>query len=87
MSDQQWHLSKSVPVSIILAVLVQTITLVWFIAGLDATVAQNSRDLTRHETRIGVLETVVQGQSVSLARMDANIQAIREIVERQARLP
>lgn len=86
-SDQQWHLSKSVPVSIILAVLVQTVTLVWFLAGLDAAVGQNSRELARHDARIEVLETVVQGQSVSIARMDANIQAIREIVERQARMP
>ena len=85
MSDQHWHLSKSVPLSIIFAVIAQTITLVWFIAGLDATVGQHGRDLARQEARIEVLETIVQGQSVSIARMDANIQAIREIVERQVR--
>lgn len=81
MSDEPWHLSKSVPLSIILAVIAQTVTLVWFIAGLDASVTQNSRDLARHEARLEVLETIVQGQAISIARMDANIQAIREIVE------
>lgn len=81
MSDEPWHLSKSVPLSIILAVIAQTVTLVWFIAGLDASVTQNTRDLARHEARLEVLETIVQGQAISIARMDANIQAIREIVE------
>lgn len=87
MSEDQWHLSKSVPLSIIFAVVAQTLTLVWFIAGLDASVAQNARELARHESRIEVLEISVQTQSIAVARMDANIQAIREIVERQARLP
>lgn len=85
MSQDQWHLSKSVPLSIIFAVITQTVTLVWFIAGLDATVDQNARELARHEARIEVLELSVQSQSVAIARMDANIQAIREIVERQTK--
>ena len=85
MSNEPWHLSKSVPLSIILAVVAQTITLVWFIAGLDAAIGQNTRDIVRHETRLETLETIVQGQSVSMARMDENIQAIRDIVENLAR--
>ena len=87
MSNEPWHLSKSVPLSIIFAVVAQTITLVWFIAGLDAAIGQNTRDIVRHETRLETLETIVQGQSVSMARMDENIQAIRDIVESMARNP
>jgi cell division protein FtsB len=87
MSNEQWHLSKSVPLSIIVAVVLQTITLVWFIAGLDASVAQNTRDLVRQETRISTLEASVQSQALSIARMDENIQAIRDIVESLARGP
>ena len=87
MSNEPWHLSKSVPLSIIFAVVAQTITLVWFIAGLDAAIGQNARDIVRHETRLETLETIVQGQSVSMARMDENIQAIRDIVESMARNP
>lgn len=82
---QQWHLSKSVPLSIILAVIAQTVTLVWFIAGLDAATAQNAREISRHESRIEALEVSVQSQSVSIARMDENIQAIRDIVEQISR--
>jgi cell division protein FtsB len=81
MTNEQWHLSKSVPISIIGAVVVQTITIVWFIANLNANVQINTRDLARHETRIETLEASVQAQAVSMARMDENIQAIRDMVE------
>ena len=81
MTNEQWHLSKSVPISIIGAVVVQTITIVWFIANLNANVQINTRDLARHETRIETLEASVKAQAVSMARMDENIQAIRDMVE------
>ena len=85
MSNEPWHLSKSVPLSIIFAVIAQTVTLVWFIAGLNASIDQNSRDLVRHETRIEAIEASAQSQAVSLARMDENIQAIRSMLEQMPR--
>ena len=85
MSNEPWHLSKSVPLSIIFAVIAQTVTLVWFIAGLNANITQNSRDIVRHETRIEALETSVQNQAIAVARMDENIQAIRQMLEQMAR--
>jgi len=44
MNSEPWHLSKSVPLSIIFAVIVQTVTLVWFIAGLNASIENNARE-------------------------------------------
>ena len=85
MTNEQWHLSKSVPISIIGAVVVQTVTIVWFIANLNANVQINTRDLARHEPRIETLEARVQAQAVSMARMDENIQAIRDMVEQLTR--
>ena len=82
MANEQWHLSKSVPLSIIFAVAVQTVMLVWFIAGLNANIETNSREIIRHETRINSLEQVVQSQALTLARMDENIKAIRDHLER-----
>ena len=81
MTTEQWHLSKSVPISIIGAVIVQTVTIVWFIAELNANVQMNTRDLVRHEARIETLEASAQAQAISVARMDENIQAIRDMVE------
>jgi len=85
MRSEPWHLSKSVPLSIIFAVIAQTVTLVWFIAGLNASIDRNARDIVRHETRIETLEASVQSQAISVARMDENIQAIRQMLEQMAR--
>ena len=85
MASEQWHLSKSVPISFIGAILGQTIALVWFVASLNNGIENNAREIVRHDTRIASLETSVQSQAVSMARMSENIQAIRDIVERMAR--
>ena len=85
MSYEPWHLSKSVPISFIFAILMQTLALVWFISGLNGSVENNERELVRQETRIKTLETIVQGQAVSVARMDENIQAIRSMIENLVR--
>jgi len=81
MASEEWHLSKSVPISFIFAILVQTGTLIWFIASLNAAVDNQSKELVRHEVRITTLEGIVQTQAVAVARMDENIQAIRTMIE------
>jgi hypothetical protein len=84
MMTESWHLSKSVPVTLIVAIVLQTISLVWYVSSLDSAVKNNARDLVRQETRINTLEKTVQSQAVSLGRIDENIKAIRNLVERMA---
>ncbi len=82
MADTQWHLSKSVPVTFILAIVMQTIALVWFVASLDSEIESNTRELVRHETRLIALEASVQAQAVAMGRIDENIKAIKNMMER-----
>lgn len=82
MADTQWHLSKSVPVTFILAIIMQTIALVWFVASLDSEIESNTRELVRHETRLIALEASVQAQAVAMGRIDENIKAIKNMMER-----
>lgn len=84
MSNEPWHLSRSVPISFIFAILLQTIALVWFVASMNTNIETNSKEIIRHETRITQLETIVQGQAITMARMDENIKAIRDAVERMS---
>ena len=84
MTTDSWHLSKSVPISFILAIVGQTVALVWYVSSLDNNIENNQRELIRHETRIEALEKVVQSQAVTLGRMDENIKAIRDSVEKMA---
>jgi hypothetical protein len=84
MSDEPWHLSRSVPITFLFAILLQTIALIWFVATLRNDVDTNKTEIIRLETRTGQLETIVQSQAVTMARMDENIKAIRDAVEAMA---
>jgi len=79
--DQQWHLSKSIPLTFVLAILGQTVALVWFVSSLNSAIDSNTRDLMRHEARLNSLEQVVQQQAVTMGRIDENIKSIRLMME------
>ena len=77
-----WHLSKSVPAAFILAIVIQTVGLVWYMSSLDANVTTNAREIARHEIRINEIEKTAQLQAVMLGRIDENIKAIRDAVDK-----
>lgn len=84
MSDQKqdsWHLSKSVPITLIFGLLVQAGAIVWTVSMMMADIESNMRDIMVLEITVSELEDVVQSQQVSLARIDENIKAIRDAVE------
>ena len=75
--DTEWHLSKSVPITLVVAIVCQNIALVWYVSSLDNNVKNNTKEILRQEVRIERLETVVQSQALTLARIDENIKSIR----------
>ena len=77
-------MNKSLPLTFVLAIAVQTVGLVWYMSSLDSTVESNAREIARHEIRINEVERTAQAQAVSLGRIDENIKAIRDMVERMA---
>ena len=81
MADEPWHLSKSVPITFILAIICQTIALIWFVATLRNDVDNNAKDILRNTTRVTTVESTVQDQSVLLGSIDENIKFIKEALE------
>ena len=81
MEDTPWHLNRSIPLTFILAIIGQTIALVWFVSSLNSSIESNTRDIMRHEARINALEKVVQQQAVTMGRIDENIKSIRMMME------
>ena len=79
--DNSWHLSKSVPLTLIVAIIGQTIALVWYVSSLDSNVETNMKDIARHEIRLERLEETTRELSILNARIDENIKAIREMME------
>ena len=80
-NDDSWHLSKSVPISFILAIVLQTFGVIWYVSNLDASVNINVRDIARHEIRIAEIEKTQQELALMNARIDENIKAIRDMME------
>lgn len=84
MSTESWHLSKTVPASLIFAIAMQTVALVWFVSSLNSSVETNRTSIIKLETKTETMEQIVQQQAISTARMDENIKAIRAAVETMA---
>jgi hypothetical protein len=83
-STESWHLSKSVPLTLIFAIFCQTVALIWFVASLSSAVTQNKETNIRQDSKLETLESIVQSQAVTMGRMDENIKAIRSAVETMA---
>tara|TARA_B100001093_G_scaffold234120_1_gene224506 strand:+ start:3101 stop:3367 length:267 start_codon:yes stop_codon:yes gene_type:complete len=84
MSEDSWHLSKSVPITLIFGLLVQGAAIVWTVSMMMSDIEDNREDIIALEERMGRLETSVQSQAIALARIDENIKAIRSSVEKMA---
>lgn len=82
--NDNWHLSKSVPVTVIVTIVMQSLGLVWYVSTLDASVSTNAREIARHEVRIIEIEKTSQLQAVMLGRIDENIKAIRMVIEKRS---
>jgi Tfp pilus assembly protein PilO len=84
MSEDSWHLSKSVPITLIFGLLVQGAAIVWTVSMMMSDIENNREEIIVLEKRIGRIEVSVQNQAISLARIDENIKAIRSSVEKMA---
>lgn len=84
MSNEEWHLSKSIPLTLVFAIFCQTVALIWFVASLRNDIDSAQKELVRQDTRINTLEETVQNQAVTMGRIDENIKAIRGAVEAMA---
>ena len=81
-SQDSWHLSKSVPITLIFGLLVQAGAIVWTVSMMIGDIQDNKDDLIAVQARLERVEDAVHDQAVSMARIDENIKAIRQAVER-----
>tara|TARA_R110000787_G_scaffold229967_1_gene337496 strand:- start:890 stop:1168 length:279 start_codon:yes stop_codon:yes gene_type:complete len=82
--DNEWQLSKSVPITFVVGIFLQTIALVWYVSSLDNSIQNNEKELLRQDTRLNTVEQTVQNQALTLARIDENIKSIRVMMEKSA---
>jgi len=79
-----WHLSKSVPATLLFGLVTQAAAIVWTVSMMMSDIDRNSENLNSFAERVTKVEAMVQSQAVSMARIDENIKAIRKSVEQMA---
>ena len=79
-----WHISKSVPATLLLGLITQAAAIVWTVSMMMADIQQNTEKLMNFSERVNKVEVMVQSQAVAMARIDTNIEHIREAVEHLA---
>ena len=79
--EEGWHISRSVPATLLLGLVTQAAAIVWTVSMMMADIQQNTEKLIAFSERVNKVEGMVQSQAVSMARIDENIQHIRGYVE------
>jgi Tfp pilus assembly protein PilO len=80
--NEEWHLSKSVPVTIIAVMVVQFAGAIWFFSTLDSSVSTNDRRIVSLENEVADIRATAQTQAVQLGRIEANLDSMKETLAR-----
>ncbi|MDX1489719.1 MAG: hypothetical protein R3332_00380 [Pseudohongiellaceae bacterium] len=76
--SESWHLSKSVPISLILALLIQAAAVVWHGSQWTAAIHQNREDIDQLSQDFVSVAKDSQSQAVQLARIEENTRFLAE---------
>ena len=86
MANGDWHLDKRVPISLIMAIVIQTATFVWLISAMDTRLNSNIARTERLEqqtmARLAAQELRIDQNSTGVAVINENLKYMRESLER-----
>jgi TolA-binding protein len=79
---EHWHLSKSVPITLIFAIVVQTVGIVWTLAGLSHDLRQAKSDIERLDRQVEIMRDASQAQANQLARIEERLLGVQTSIDR-----
>jgi len=82
VQSEGWHISRSVPATLLLGLITQAGAIVYVVSMMMADIEKNQQDIVEFNQRVSKVEQLVQTQAVSMARIDVNIEHIRTAVEK-----
>ena len=80
---EDWHLSKNVPITLFLLLIIQAVSVMGAFTEVEVGVEQNAKDISEVDVKIGKLDERQRKHEVTIARMDENIIQIMSILENQ----
>ena len=75
---------EKIPLSTIVIVLIQIVAMVAFATNLQADIEKNEVEVVRHDARLTAIETTMNSQEVTLARMDENLKHIKNSLDKMS---
>lgn len=77
-------MSERFPIGLVIGLITQGAAIVWTVSMMMSDIESNREKIIETQQRIGRLENSSQSQAIAIARIDENIKAIREAVEKMA---
>ena len=77
-------MSERFPIGLVVGLITQGAAIVWTVSMMMSDIESNREKIIETQQRIGRLENSSQSQAIAIARIDENIKAIREAVEKMA---
>jgi Tfp pilus assembly protein PilO len=78
--NEAWHLSKSVPITLIFALIVQAAVIVWTVSQMQAEITSSQKDIGALEEKVVKLEQNSNIQAVQLGRIEENLKTMKEML-------
>lgn len=75
--DNEWHLDKRVPITIIIGMVGQVVGLIWGAAIMFKDIDNNSKGIKYLSNRVDTIETAASNQAVQLGRIEENVDGMR----------
>lgn len=79
---ESWHLSRSVPVSIIIGMAVQLGGVVWMFSQMSSDIENNKSRITKIEVQVEEIRDTAQAQAVQLGRIETRLDALMDQSDR-----
>ena len=81
MPNENWHLSKSIPISLILGLVMQAGIFVWYVSTMSSDIQHNSTSINLLEKSVDTLEGKVHSTDVKLGRIEENLRHIASTLD------
>ena len=79
---ESWHLSKSVPITLIVGLTLQAGGVVWMFSQMSSDIDNNSKRIERLDAQVEEISDTAQAQAVQLGRIETRLDALMEQSDR-----
>lgn len=79
---ESWHLSKSVPVTLIVGLTLQAGGVVWMFSQMSSDIDNNSKRIERLDAQVEEISDTAQAQAVQLGRIETRLDALMDQSDR-----